>query len=77
MTDEKPAIGKSSGGKPWQVATIVAAVLLLWFAIGNAKSVSVEFWVSSVRAPLIIVIAASAVLGAGILALWSRARTKK
>jgi uncharacterized integral membrane protein len=67
---DKPA--RTSRG--WQIATAVAALLLLWFAIDNSSSVNVHFWVRTVSAPVILVIVVSALLGALIVALWRRSR---
>jgi uncharacterized integral membrane protein len=58
-----------------QVATAVAAVLLLWFAIANWQHVEIHFWVITVRASLTVVIAVSAVLG-GFVTWLARRRTK-
>ena len=54
----------------------VAVVLLVWFALGNLHDVSINFWVIDRRAPLIIVILISGLLGALITALVMRRRTK-
>jgi uncharacterized integral membrane protein len=55
----------------------IAVVLLVWFALGNFHDVSIEFWVSSRKAPLIIVILISGLLGALIGALVMRRRQSK
>lgn len=67
---------KSPTSHGWEIAVGVAFVLLAWFAIANSDSVRVHFWVTSVRAPVVVVIALSALLGVLILALWRRARPK-
>jgi uncharacterized integral membrane protein len=59
------------------VASGVAGVLLLWFALGNLKSVSIDFWVKDTKAPLIVVIAISGLLGALISVLARRHRTPR
>ena len=46
------------------VVFAVAVVLLVWFVIGNAHTVNVEFWVTSAQTSLIAVILISAALGA-------------
>jgi uncharacterized integral membrane protein len=58
----------------WRVGAIVAGILLLWFAIGNLHSVNVSFWLTTVHAPVIVVIVASAALGTLATTLWRRAR---
>jgi uncharacterized integral membrane protein len=54
-----------------------AAVILVWFALGNLHRVSIEFWVTQSRAPLILVIAISGLLGAVISALVGRRRPRQ
>lgn len=61
----------------WTISALVAVGLLVWFAAVNAGSVSVHFWVTGVKAPLIIVIVASALLGALVVELWRRARPRR
>ncbi len=56
------------------VAVGVVAVLLVWFAFTNLQDVQIHFWLTSARAPLIVVIAISGVFGAAIGALVSRRR---
>ncbi len=60
----------------WKVAAGAAAVLLIWFGIDNRTSVPVHFWVTTYRAPLIVVIIVAALLGALIVWLWRRARPR-
>jgi uncharacterized integral membrane protein len=50
----------------------VATVALLWFALGNLGSVSIHFWVTHSKAPLILVIVISGLLGALIAAMAMR-----
>jgi uncharacterized integral membrane protein len=59
------------------VATGVAAVLLVWFALANLTKVSITFWVSTARAPLIVVILISGALGAAVALLVSRSRRRR
>jgi uncharacterized integral membrane protein len=54
----------------------IAVVLLAWFALGNIHDVSIQFWVFDRKAPLIIVILISGLLGALITALVMRRRPK-
>ncbi len=54
----------------WLIASGVAAALLVWFAIANAESVEIHFWVVTAKAPLIVVIVVAALLGALIVTLW-------
>ncbi len=58
----------------WRVAAGVAIGLLLWFCFDNRGSVTVHFWVTSFRAPVIVVILVSAFLGALTVSLWRRSR---
>lgn len=50
----------------------VAAVLLVWFALANLQDVTIHFWVTTTRSPLIVVIVISGVLGAAIALALSR-----
>ena len=58
-----------------QVSTVVAAVLLLWFAIANWQRVEIHFWVLTARTSLTVVIAVSAVLG-GFVTWLARRRAR-
>jgi uncharacterized integral membrane protein len=55
------------------VAAGVSAVLLVWFALGNRREVSIDFWVAHRSAPLVVVIVISGLLGA-LVALMARRR---
>lgn len=59
------------------VATGVAVVLLGWFAVANLQSVRIRFWVTSAHAPVVVVIAISGVLGAGVWALVARVAKRR
>ncbi len=59
------------------VSTGVAAALLVWFALVNLTKVSITFWVSTARAPLIVVILISGALGAVLALLVSRSRRRR
>jgi len=54
------------------VVFAIAVILLVWFVIGNARTVQVEFWVTSAHTSLIAVILVSAALGALISLLMVR-----
>jgi uncharacterized integral membrane protein len=54
----------------------VVAVLLVWFALANLQDVPIHFWITTTRAPLIVVIALSGVLGAVIGLLAGRRRRR-
>jgi uncharacterized integral membrane protein len=56
------------------VVSGVVGVLLIWFAFANLQDVTIHFWVSSSRAPLIVVVVISALLGMATWALISRSR---
>jgi lipopolysaccharide assembly protein A len=51
------------------VLTGVVAVLLIWFAVINLQDVSIHFWLTTTKAPLIVVVVISVVLGAAITLL--------
>ncbi len=57
-----------------QVLIVVAAVLLVWFAATNAQTVTIHFWLSTAKAPVVVVIALSALLGGVVTRLASRRR---
>lgn len=59
------------------IGTGVAAILLLWFGLGNWRTVRIEFWVRESHAPLILVIVISGLLGASIAALAGRRKTRR
>jgi uncharacterized integral membrane protein len=59
------------------VAMGAAAVLLVWFALGNLGSVTIDFWVHDSHEPLILVILISGLLGALIATLALRRRLPK
>lgn len=58
-----------------QVATVVAAILLVWFAISNWQRVGIHFWIVSAHASLTVVIAVSAALG-GFVVWVTRRRAR-
>ena len=58
------------------VGVAVAVIVLVWFALGNIHDVSIRFWIYQRRAPLIIVILISGLLGALITTLVTRRRPK-
>jgi uncharacterized integral membrane protein len=55
----------------------LAAVALVWFALANLGSVSIRFWISERRAPLILVIVISGLLGALIAVLAQRYKSRR
>jgi uncharacterized integral membrane protein len=55
----------------------VAALALAWFALANLGSVGIDFWVHHSRAPLILVILISGLLGALIAAIAMSRRGSK
>jgi uncharacterized integral membrane protein len=55
----------------------VAGVLLVWFALANLGTVSIKFWISERRAPLILVIVIAGLLGALIAVLAQRYRARR
>jgi uncharacterized integral membrane protein len=58
------------------VTTGILAALLLWFAFANLQNVTIDFWLWSAKAPLILVIVISGLLGA-FLAMMARRRRAK
>lgn len=73
MSDASPKRSTERRVDSRQVLILVAAVLLAWFAIGNWQSVTIHFWLSTTKAPLVIVIAVSALLG-GLVTRLARRR---
>jgi uncharacterized integral membrane protein len=59
------------------VATGAALVLLLWFALANLQQVHIRFWVASTSAPLVVVVAVSAFLGAAAAGVGSWALRRR
>jgi uncharacterized integral membrane protein len=55
----------------------VAALALVWFALGNLKSVSIDFWLTHSHAPLILVIVISGLLGALIATMALHRRSPR
>ena len=55
----------------------LAAVALGWFALANLGSVSIRFWISERRAPLILVIVISGLLGALMAMLAQRYKSRR
>jgi uncharacterized integral membrane protein len=55
----------------------VAAALFVTFAVRNLGRVKIEFWVHQSRAPLIVVIVISGLLGALITTLAHRYRSRR
>ncbi len=71
MPDESPS-RRPGGIDNRQILTVVAAVLLTWFAISNWQSVEIHFWVTSAKASLFVVILVSALLGGVVVRLAAR-----
>ncbi len=59
------------------VGMSVAVILLVWFALANLRDVQIDFWVFDRKAPLIVVIVISGLLGALITALVMRRKPKE
>jgi uncharacterized integral membrane protein len=79
-TTSSPTDSESPPGRKGHVRLIglgVAAVLLVWFALANLGSVSIRFWISERRAPLILVIVIAGLLGALIAMLAQRYRSRR
>jgi uncharacterized integral membrane protein len=67
-------------GETLKLVGIVASIIILAvFVIANTRSVKVQFVVGSIRVPLIIILVATAVLGALIdrLFTWRRGRNRE
>lgn len=78
MADSTRSTTRRDSKKTAQLVVIIAAAaLLIWFVIGNARQVKVEFWVTSAQTSLIAVILVSAALGALIALLMARGRHRK
>ena len=74
--DESPGSGRDRRRDARLVATGVAAVLLVWFALVNLQDVQIHFWIGTKHAPLIVVTAVSAGLGAVVGILLTRRRKR-
>jgi uncharacterized integral membrane protein len=77
---DPPSDSDSSSQRKGNVRLVglgVAAVLLVWFALANLGSVSIRFWISERRAPLILVIVIAGLLGALIALLAQRYRSRR
>lgn len=70
--DEGTQSGTSAGDLARLVPAAVLAIVLIAFAVANTKRVKVNFLVADARAPLIVVLLATAVVGAVIGALLRR-----
>ena len=67
---EEQGSGKVSRRQDARLVLVgVASIALVWFALGNLGSVRIDFWVQHSRAPLILVILISGLLGALIAAI--------
>lgn len=77
MADVTGTSGAGTGGPPGRdrkrdirmVGTGIGAGLLIWFAVANLQDVEIHFWVSTTKAPLIVVIVIAGLLGAGVATL--------
>lgn len=72
-------IGKGEGNKlsPRAIVAIALGVLVLIFALLNLEETSIDFGFSSVRMPLVFVIAVVGAIGFGSGVLFSRHRERK
>ena len=77
MTDENPSAPARRRLEPRTVGAVIAGLLLLWFAAANWQSVSIRFWISSERAPVVVVIVVAAALGGFVVWLAGRWRRPK
>ena len=59
-----------------RILALIAAVLLAWFALANLQQVTIRFWVTSARAPLVLVVVVAAALG-GFVEWLARRRTRE
>jgi uncharacterized integral membrane protein len=74
--DSKAKTGRDRRRSVGRVLMTLAAVLLLWFVIGNSQKVEIHFWVVSAHSSLITVIVISAALGAALALLMVRSRRR-
>ena len=77
MADDDRTGGSPARFNGRQIATVVAALLLIWFAIANWQRVEIHFWVITVHAALTLVIAVSAVLGGFVVLATRRVRARR
>jgi uncharacterized integral membrane protein len=76
MTQADGAPTKGRGLDTRRVLVVVAVVLLAWFAIANSQSISVHFWITSTRAPVVVVVVIAAALG-GLVGWFARGRRRQ
>jgi uncharacterized integral membrane protein len=70
--DDIDSSGSSPASRRQDVRLVVlgvAGAVLVWFALANLGTVSIDFWLHTSRAPLILVILVSGLLGALIATL--------
>ena len=72
-----PEVPRERKGNVRLVGLGVAGALLVWFALANLGTVSIKFWISERRAPLILVIVIAGLLGALIAVLAQRYRARR
>ncbi|MBA3282417.1 MAG: LapA family protein [Acidimicrobiia bacterium] len=73
-TDEGTENRFSAGDLARVAPAVVLAIVLIAFAVANTKRVKVNFLVADAKAPLIVVLLATALVGAVIGALLRRRR---
>jgi len=75
-TAAEPTAERSSSGPDWVhlAPPILLGIVVLAFALANTRSTKVSFLVAEVKAPLVVVLLATAVVGALIGALVRRRR---
>lgn len=74
MSDAQTTKDASRKPDSRQILIVVATALLVWFAVSNWQSVTIHFWLSTTKAPVVVVIAVAAVLGAVVTRLAGRRR---
>ncbi|MEZ5098402.1 MAG: LapA family protein [Thermoleophilia bacterium] len=82
LQQPRPGEGTTRSGlleriSPREVAIALAAAAIIWFAVDNTQSVTIDWWVTDRSSPLILVIIVSFALGAAVALLGSRRRRKR
>jgi uncharacterized integral membrane protein len=75
--DDQPAASRRRRRDLRVAVTGAVLVLLVWFAVANLQQVHIHFWVTSTRAPVIVVVAISGVLGAAVAGLVGRVSRRR
>ncbi len=84
MSTNQPGVGTAGKPKSDGLALLkqygppaVLLILLVWFVLANSQSVEVNIFVVTVNAPLVVVLLATAIVGALIMLMIQRRGRKR